>query len=331
MTCIVGLVNKKDKSVIIGADSAGVSDWDISVRKDPKVFFVGDFLIGCTSSFRMIQLLMYSLEIPKIGNTELFKFMCTDFVNAIRTCFESGGYLQKSDTGEDKGGTFLVGYKSRLFRIDSDFQVGELVNGIDAIGVGKNYSLGSLFSTKFTNLTPEQRVTQALEAACEFSMGVTKPLVILETKSQTKRNKIKLPKTDSTIEHQPSLQESIFDVKNNKPGLFPEGVYAQALNELPIGKVVVIQISPALYNQKAKDILNKLGHATDRNLCVWGRINSHFEDQSVSVLDQFGGLRGRTLSEISLIRGLHEGYLSPNAEPSFEFFDLSLEEKYTNV
>jgi len=182
MTCIVGLVNKKEKSVIMGADSAGVSDWDISIRKDPKVFFVGDFLIGCTSSFRMIQILRYSLKIPDIGSKELFEFMCVDFINAIRTCFKEGGYLQNTTEGDEKGGTFLVGYKNRLFRIDADFQVAEHLNGIDSIGVGRGYALGSLYSSTKTKLSPTNCVKQALEAACEFSMGVTKPITILSTK-----------------------------------------------------------------------------------------------------------------------------------------------------
>ena len=61
MTCIVGMLNKG--KVIIGADSAGVSGLDVQIRKDPKVFITGEFVIGCTTSFRMIELLQFSLKI----------------------------------------------------------------------------------------------------------------------------------------------------------------------------------------------------------------------------------------------------------------------------
>ena len=55
MTCIVGLIHE-DK-VYIGADSAGAANGNITIRKDKKVFKVGEFIFGCTSSFRMIQLI----------------------------------------------------------------------------------------------------------------------------------------------------------------------------------------------------------------------------------------------------------------------------------
>lgn len=60
MTCIVEIV-EKDR-VYIGGDSAGVSDLDITMRKDVKVFRVGDFVFGCTSSFRMMQIIRFSFK-----------------------------------------------------------------------------------------------------------------------------------------------------------------------------------------------------------------------------------------------------------------------------
>ena len=38
MTCIVGIIDRKDKEIIIGADSAGSSGSDVRIRKDVKVF-----------------------------------------------------------------------------------------------------------------------------------------------------------------------------------------------------------------------------------------------------------------------------------------------------
>jgi len=40
------------------------------------------------------------------------------------------------DKGQEAGGTFLVGYRGRLFRVDSDYQVGESVNNYCAVGCG---------------------------------------------------------------------------------------------------------------------------------------------------------------------------------------------------
>lgn len=178
MTCIVGYLDKKNKIVTIGGDSAGVSDLNIIIRKDKKVFRVGDFVIGCTSSFRMIQLLRFSFKPPEIKSKSIYQYMCTDFINEVKECFKNGGYLQKYEDGDDKGGTFLVGYKNRLFKVDNDFQVAESSNGIDAIGCGSDYALGALYSLSKQDITARQKVVKSLEAAAFFSAGVCKPFVI---------------------------------------------------------------------------------------------------------------------------------------------------------
>ena len=178
MTCIVGYLDKKTKKVTIGGDSAGVAGLDITIRKDEKVFKVGDFIIGCTSSFRMIQLLRFSFKPPEINSKNIYEYMCTDFINAVRECFKNGGYLQRYSDGDEKGGTFLVAYKNRLFRIESDFQVAESLNGIDAVGCGADYALGSLHILTKQNLTPKEKVLKSLETASFFSAGVSKPFVI---------------------------------------------------------------------------------------------------------------------------------------------------------
>lgn len=180
MTCIVGVVDTKRDAVVMGADSAGVGNYDITIRKDPKIFYNDEFLIGCTSSFRMIQLLRFSFTPPPLGKKEVYEYMCTDFVNAVRDCFEDGGFKQKFKTGDEKGGVFLVGYKNRLFQIQEDFQVGEALIGIDACGCGAEYALGAMYVND--KATPQNRVKAALEAAETFSAGVAGPFIVLETK-----------------------------------------------------------------------------------------------------------------------------------------------------
>jgi ATP-dependent protease HslVU (ClpYQ) peptidase subunit len=181
MTCIVGFLDKKNKKVVIGADSAGVAGLNITVRKDSKVFTVGDFVIGCTSSFKMIQLLRFSFKPPEVNKKDIYEYMCTDFITAVRECFKEGGFLQKDTEGDEKGGTFLVGYKDRLFQIEGDFQVGESLNGLNAVGCGEDFALGALYTGLKENLPAKERVLKALEAAAFFSAGVCKPFVIKET------------------------------------------------------------------------------------------------------------------------------------------------------
>lgn len=177
MSCIVGIV--ENGKMYFGADSAGVdSSFNLRVRKDEKVFINSGFIMGFTSSFRMGQLLRYSFTPPQIKeNQDVYSYMATDFVDAVRDLFKRGGYLV-SEKGEEQGGSFLVGYKGRLFNIQDDFQVAECVENYDAVGCGEGYALGSLYSTQ--KLEPKERLKTALECAENFSAGVRAPFNFIE-------------------------------------------------------------------------------------------------------------------------------------------------------
>lgn len=181
MTCIVGMIDSKNKNVIIGGDSAGVAGSVVSIRKDSKVFKNGEFVIGCTSSFRMIQLLRFSFKPPEIKTKDIYEYMCTDFINAVRLCFKDGGYLQKYTDGDEKGGSFLVGYKNKLFKVEDDFQVEETLNGINACGCGENFSLGALYALSKSDIEIKDKIIKSLEAAEFYSTGVCKPFILLTT------------------------------------------------------------------------------------------------------------------------------------------------------
>lgn len=171
MTCIVGLID--GGKVYLGGDSAGVSGYHLVTRKDPKVFRVGDFVIGFTSSFRMGQLLAHAFTPPKRHeDTDVYAYMVTSFVDAVRDCLKAGGYARKESETE-AGGTFLVGYAGRLFEISDDYQVGEALADYAACGCGREVALGSLFSTK--GQKPKDRILTALEAAEALSAGVRGP------------------------------------------------------------------------------------------------------------------------------------------------------------
>jgi hypothetical protein len=184
MTCIVGIVS--DGKVLIGGDSAGVdgSRMTMSVRNDRKVFRNGEFVMGFTSSFRMGQLLAFSLSLPKPReDDDLFGFMVRDFIGATRSALKDGGFA-KNNSGNETGGEFLVGFRGRLFRIFEDFQVAESISGYDACGCGDLIALGSLFSTSDIR-DPQQRITVALQAAETFSAGVRGPFFFETTEGRS--------------------------------------------------------------------------------------------------------------------------------------------------
>lgn len=178
MTCIVGITHRG--TVYLGGDSAGVAGLSITVRADTKVFRVGPFVMGFAGSFRMGQLLHYAFEPPDPGDTkDLDGFMVTTFVDAVRQCLSTGGWLTKTDEQEE-GGFFLVGIRGALFTIESDFQVGRAHDDYVAIGCGADLALGALHAT--AGRTPSTRIRAALAAAEHHSAGVAGPMVIERTR-----------------------------------------------------------------------------------------------------------------------------------------------------
>jgi hypothetical protein len=191
MTCIVGIAHKG--KVWIGGDSIGIAGLDQTPRSDAKVFTRGEFAFGFTSSFRMGQILRYSLKLPSIPDgKDLYEYMVTDFINAVRKCLKAGGYARK-ESEEESGGTFLVGVRGRLFKICSDYQVGESLRSYESVGCGESYALGSLHGQSSLS-NPKKAIVKALEAATEFSAGVKPPYVVVC--ADPARRQVRIPKMD---------------------------------------------------------------------------------------------------------------------------------------
>lgn len=171
MTCIVGIAH--NGTVTLGADSAGTAGYDRTIRKDRKVFTNGNLIFGFTSSFRMGQLLEFNLTPPPINEgQDPYNYAVRLLIPAIRDTLRLGGWLHTSN-GRDEGGVFLVGYRGRLFRIDSDFQVGESVAGVESVGCGEAYALGAMHA--LPDAEPKVRLQAGLDAAATFSAGVAAP------------------------------------------------------------------------------------------------------------------------------------------------------------
>jgi ATP-dependent protease HslVU (ClpYQ) peptidase subunit len=175
MTCIVAL--QHEGKVYIGGDSAGIDD-NLSIvnRNDEKVFTTGEFAMGFTTSFRMGQILRYAFVPPEHpSKKDAMTYMVVDFIDAVRAVYKEKGYMGRESEGTaEEGGTFLVGYRNKLYHIDVDFQVAQLADGYSACGSGATVALGSLHSTRDLK-DPIARCEMALEAAAHFNAGVRAP------------------------------------------------------------------------------------------------------------------------------------------------------------
>ena len=193
MTCIVAF--KGPKSITLAGDSAGVQGYDVTIRLDPKVFTVGPFSMGFTSSFRMGQILM-DIVIPKQKKgVDDHKFMRTTFVDTIRQKFDKCGFGGKeassdNDGGGDVGGVFIVIYKQQIYTIDSDFQVAMSSEPFESVGCGSSFAKGVMWSMQQAwtlNISPTAICTEALTAAAHFNCGVRAPFNIIEIPLKRKK------------------------------------------------------------------------------------------------------------------------------------------------
>ena len=170
MTCIVGL--ERDGVVYMGGDSAGASGWDITSQVLPKVFIVGEFIIGYTSSFRMGQLLQYHLSVKPREQMDDHAYMVTVFAEAVRSLLKEHGY-SRVENNEETGGIFLVGYHGHLYKVTDEFSVLRNTDGYNSVGCGQSFALGSMRVLEKSD--PLEAIRKALETAEHFSSGVRGP------------------------------------------------------------------------------------------------------------------------------------------------------------
>ncbi len=171
MTCIVGLEARG--TVYIGGDSAATSDGHIGLRADPKVFRLGNLLVGCSGSFRMAQLIRFEAKLPahKKGDTN-HAYIVRRVIAAIRKCFSAGGFK------DECGGNLIVGYQGRLYEIGCDFDVAPTSEYYCAIGSGEPIALGAMYASADLGWLPEARIRTALEAAERYNTGVRGPFYV---------------------------------------------------------------------------------------------------------------------------------------------------------
>lgn len=181
MTCIIGYI--ENGKAFVGGDSAGVAGLGLTIRKDPKVFKVGNrFVIGFTSSFRMGQLLMTNKFCPseQTSSQSDYQYMITSFVDCVIELFKNNGYLSK-DKEVISGGLFIVAYKNKVYYVSADFQVGEPEDNFICIGCGDEIASGAMNILKDINtLSPKEKIIKALESASRFSVGVHAPYNVIE-------------------------------------------------------------------------------------------------------------------------------------------------------
>ncbi len=180
MTCIAGIALSNGE-VWIGGDSAATSAHSQqTIVAGEKVFLVrnefDELLLGCSTSFRMIDLLKYSLQLPRYNGGDIHRYMVVEFVDAVRRCLKDGGFAKKESEREE-GGDFLIAFRGRLFEVANNYHVVEAACRYTAVGSADDLALGALYATQDLH-DPAARLSLVLHAAACHNSDVREPFVI---------------------------------------------------------------------------------------------------------------------------------------------------------
>jgi ATP-dependent protease HslVU (ClpYQ) peptidase subunit len=107
--------------------------------------------------------------------------LVTVFVPSVREALKTHA-VSMTENGQEHAddSIMLVGWRHRLFIIDSKFAVDEYERGFDAIGSGGDIALGAM-AVLSPKLNPETRIKRALQAAADCGLYVRPPFVIRST------------------------------------------------------------------------------------------------------------------------------------------------------
>lgn len=186
MTVVAAFV--EDGVTYMGGDSCATAGNLIYSRPGEKVFYNGDFLIGCSGSFRQAQVVRYSFEPPRVplNCPNIERFMVTQFVEALRLAITKAGGSEKNSCGQegsDCESQMLVAWRDHLWTLSWNYDLMPIAGNVHATGSGMQAARGALLALNLScrEMKPESRLRLALEISESVSAGVRAPFTILKT------------------------------------------------------------------------------------------------------------------------------------------------------
>lgn len=173
MTCIIA-ITEKDKVHMVG-DLCGSNGFQHkNYTKNVKIFKNGEFLIGHTDTYRLGQILQYSWCPPKkSADYDEDVYIYKHIVDSLKKTLDENSYGKK-DGVCFIGGNFLIGYKGRIFEVQSDMSILEHEK-FASVGCGEYMAESSLATLLHTGskLNPEKMLATALLITSSLVTGVS--------------------------------------------------------------------------------------------------------------------------------------------------------------
>jgi len=182
MTTIVAVC--KNGNVIMGADSQ-VTDNSRPNRHSTmeKITKNNGWLIAGSGDSQPCDILQHIFipPVPTIKERDnLYKFMITKFVPAIRECLDENGW-KKEHEDKDAGFNMLFSFDGEVFDIGDDFSVLLNSDGIYGVGNGSQFAIGALYAGA--------SVEKSLEIASNNDIYTSGPFQIVKQQKQSKLTK----------------------------------------------------------------------------------------------------------------------------------------------
>ncbi|HBN4943549.1 TPA: hypothetical protein L2Y74_001326 [Escherichia coli] len=157
MTCIIA--HTDGVTSFIAGDKLGSNGFTKSVQTEPKVFEkefikINDdagltrtkeiMAIGYTTSFRMGQLLTYSLNLPQQDANETFpQYLVLKVIPIIRQMFKEE-WGSRDPSQEVGGGQFIILHNHTIYEVQEDFSVLQPKTRITAVGSGTYHAIAAM-------------------------------------------------------------------------------------------------------------------------------------------------------------------------------------------
>jgi ATP-dependent protease HslVU (ClpYQ) peptidase subunit len=182
MTTIVGVC--KNGNVILGADSQVTNGNRKNVHvKMEKITRNNGYLIAGSGDSQPCDILqhMFIPPVPTVAERkDLYHFMITKFVPAMRDCLEENDWKPNPED-KDSGFSILVAFDGELFDIGDDFSVIINQDGIYGVGSGSQFAMGALYAGA--------PIEKALEYAAANDIYTSGPFQIARQQKSNKVNK----------------------------------------------------------------------------------------------------------------------------------------------
>lgn len=196
MTTILAV--QGDGWAVLGADSRivdGTRSYEMA-RGFTKLVKNGNYILGAAGDLRAINIIHHAFEPPackQLTGAELDKFMTSEFLPALRECFEDEGYGETTRRTDMTAATkrapaqheseLLVAVNGVIYEIGSDYSWTRELRSVYGVGSGSSYALGAAYSLlaggKSESLdAAKQLVKASLAVAARLDIYTSAPFTV---------------------------------------------------------------------------------------------------------------------------------------------------------